>query len=270
MKKTGVICAFFLSCLTACGNGGGQGSSKQVGLQSPGGLWSSLDSNGASVALWIAEDGTLLAQLSPDGQPFPSMGTGIATVTQADVLSGSFELGQASIPPAIPAGDGLACSVAGTLRQRQSMSVDIICADSNGTIYDESLTMSYQDQVYERASSLAALAGNYSPSFTNDPSTNFMSIASDGTITGMRNNGLVQCIITGTATIIDPDYTLIRTSWTLSGCTGTFGAVFEGAQLSGFSTEIFGPAGTPGSYLVMLAGSIQNGLYTISMSYNPV
>ena len=262
-----------LSCLTACN--GGHGKSNNSGLpqlpgpQSPGGAWGGLDSGGETVVLWVAENGDLIAQLNPGGQLIPSIGSGVVAVTQNDVIGGSFELGVLGTPPLNSMDNDLACSIAGTLQQRQSMSVDITCADTNGPIYDESLTMTYESRIYERASSLAALAGNYTFAVTFDPGTNFLSIGSDGTISGMYNNGAAQCNVTGIASIIAPEYTLIAIDWTMSGCSGLFGQTFEGVQLSGFALEISEPAGTPGDYIFMLTGRVQDRVYVISVRYSP-
>ena len=188
------FCASLIACLTACGGGGksnGPGPPKPVDPQSPGGIWFAPDAGGGLASFWIAENGDLRTQLHLDGTFLPSFGAGTVSVTQNNVLSGSFELAGDISPLPNQQGEDLGCSVSGTVLERQTLSVDVTCADSNGVVYDETLAMVYDGSIYERESSLDAIAGNYTFPFQLD--TNFLSITGDGTIIGSYNNGGAQC-----------------------------------------------------------------------------
>jgi len=260
------FCASLIACLTACGSGGQSNGSGEP--QSPGGIWGDPDAGGG---FWIAENGDLQAQLRLDGAFLPSSGAGTVSVTQNNVLSGSFELAGARMLPTNQQGEDLGCSVSGTVLERQTLSVDVTCADSNGVVYDETLAMMYNDSFYERKSSLDAIAGNYT--FPFQPDTNYLSITGDGTITGSHNNFGAQCLVNGTAAIIDADYTLLDISWTMSSCIATTPLMpidYEGVQVSGFAMEIVSPTGAPGGYFFILTGRAQDRVFSIIVLYDRI
>jgi hypothetical protein len=266
------FCASLIACLTACDSGGksnGSGPPSPVDPQSPGGFWGDPDAGGGLVSFWIAENGDLQAQLRLDGAFSPLLGAGTVSVTQNNVLSGSFELAGARMLPTNQQGEDLGCSVSGTVLERQTLSVDVTCADSNGVVYDETLAMMYDDSIYERESSLDAIAGNYTFPFQLD--TNFLSITGDGTIMGSYHNGGAQCLVNGTASIIDADYTLLAISWTMSNCIDPFlNNDYEGVQVSGFAMEIVSPTGAPAGYLFILTGRAQDRVFSISVGYHRI
>ena len=261
---------WFLAGLAACGGGGkgppdGPGPGP-IGPQSPGGIWSGMDSMGQSAQFYIAENGDLIAQLSPDGGLIPSFGSGTADVSANNVINGSFGLrGALSLTP-IQQAEDLGCSLSGTVTERLSLSVDVTCSDSGGIVYDEASSMFYDGNRYGRGSSLGDIAGNYTLPF--QAATNSLNIAGDGTIFGMYHNG-AQCTVNGTAAIIDANYTLIDVSWTMSACTGLIGN-YEGVQMSGFAMTNPSPIGPPGSYYFLMTGQTQDGIYSISVIFEPV
>lgn len=265
------LCALLCACLTACGGkSNGPGQPPPGGPQSPGGFWGDPGAGGGLVSFLIAENGDLQAQLRLDGAFWPLLGAGTVSVTQNNVLSGSFELAGDIAPFPNQQGEDLGCSVSGTVLERQSLSVDVICADSNGVVYDETLAMMYEGSIYERDSSLDAIAGDYT--FTFIPSGNFLAISDDGTITGSYNNGDVFCMVNGTAAIIDADYTLLDISWTMSSCIDQpfLNIDYEGVQVSGFAMEIVSPTGAPGSYLFILTGRVGGRVFSISVGYDRI
>jgi len=264
------FCGMLLPGLAACGGGSSGGGSTNMPdpppvMSSPGGIWVGADSAAAPVSLYIAETGKLRATLHPDGGPAVSFGSGSVDVSSGAVVSGSFELQGSLLPAPFPGNEDLGCSLSGSLQERETLTVDAVCSDSGGIVYDEALTLAYESVSYERASSLADIAGNYTLFF--QPDTNSLNIAGDGTLFGMYHNG-ANCTINGRASIIDASYTLIDVSWTMSGCTDLRG-IYEGVEMSGFAIANPAPTGDPDSYYFLLTGQTDDGLYAVSVLYEP-
>lgn len=264
---------FLLIYLAGCSSGSGGTELPQVagpggsaGIQSPGGIWFGRDSANESVVLYISETGMLRATLFPQGSFIPSFGGGTVSVTSNDIVTGSFEVEGAPVPFTGQPNENLGCAISGNVQERQFLTVDVTCSDSAGVVYEEVLQLLYDPNVYERDSSLDELAGDYTIEF--QPDTNSLSIAVDGSLFGMIDNR-AQCSVEGTATAIDADYTFIEVTWTMSGCTNQIGN-YEGTQMSGFALENPAPTGRPGSYYFLLTGQSPDGLYAISVLYEPV
>ena len=266
-----------LVALTACGGGGGSGRNSPpppapappppvVGPQSPGGVWFGMDSGGENVSMFITEAGALRVIMRVPGAQFPSFGGGDVSVASNDTLSGSFQLeGALDINTGIQAED-LSCSISGTVAESTSLAAAVLCSDSLGVVIDDMLNLTYDNESYERGSSLEALAGNYTLGF--NPATNSLNVAADGTIFGMYDNG-AQCTVNGTAIIIDPQYSMFDVRWTFSACSGLLD-FFEGVEMSGVALESPPQANRPGSYYFLLTGQTVNGLFAVSVVYEPV
>lgn len=268
------IGALVFTCLTGCG-GGSSGDVAlpapiplpgPTGVQSPGGIWFGRDSGAEQVSFYIAETGELRAFMNPDGGAFASFGAGSVSVAINDVINGSFELGGAVSLPTFEQSEDLGCAISGSVRERLSLSVDVTCSDSVGVVYEEALTLFYDGRSYERESSLDAIAGDYTLDFQTN--TNSLNISSDGTISGMYHNG-AHCAVNGTAAIIDGDYGLIDISWTMTACIDPFG-IYEGVQMSGFALADPAPGAATGRYYFLLTGQTEDGVYSISVLYDPV
>ena len=256
--------------LAACGGGGEAPSDVPAPpvppvSKSPGGIWFGFDSSGENVSFYISETGQLRVAMRPTGELIVSFGGGAVSVTPEDEVSGAFELRGIISPPTLQKSEDLGCSLSGELLERQNLSVDIVCSDSGGIVYDESVTLRYDGRYYERPSSLDALAGTYTLGF--QPDTNTLTVLSDGTVFGTYHNG-ARCTIDGTADVIDSDYTLIGITWTMSACTDFFG-VYEGTEMSGFALAEPVPTVNSGGYYFLLTGYAQDGLYAISVLYEP-
>lgn len=265
-----VFSAALMGCLAACGGGGGgspelPGSPAPSDAQSPGGIWFGTDSAGESVVFYIAETGELRTTMHPEATIFVSFGGGSVNVTSTNVVAGSFELRGALSPSTFQRGEDLGCSIAGSVQERQTLSVDVACSDSSGVVYDEALTLMYDPNVYERDSSLDALVGNYTLEF--QPATNSLTVVADGTLFGMFHNS-ARCMINGNASVIDANYTFLKITWTMTACTDLVG-VYEGAVMSGFAMVNPAPTGDPDSYYFLLTGQAQDGLFSVSVLYEP-
>ena len=162
--------------------------------------------------------------------------------------------------------EDLNCSISGTVAEGESLAITVMCSDSFGVVIDDMFSLTYDADSYERESSLEALAGNYTLNFM--PATNSLNITADGTIFGMYDNG-AQCTVNGTATLGDASFSLIDVTWTFSACTGLLD-FFEGVEMTGIATELPVDAARPGSYYFLLTGLTVDGLYAVSVVYDPV
>lgn len=264
-----IFSAALVVYLTACGGGGGSSEPADPlpppDAQSPGGIWFGIDGAGKSVVFYVAETGELRTTMHPGGAVFVSIGGGTVDVTSTNVVTGSFELRGALSPSTFQRGEDLGCSVSGSVQERQTLSVEVACSDSNGVVYDEALTLMYDPNVYERDSSLDALVGSYTLEF--QPDTNSLTVAADGTLFGMYHNS-ARCMIDGSASVIDTDYTFLKITWTMTACTDLLG-IYEGTVMSGFAMANLAPTGDPDTYYFLLSGQSQDGLFSVSVLYEP-
>ena len=257
--------------IASCGGGGGSGApAPQVlnpgpgTVQSPGSHWFVLDNNSDPVHLYVSETGKVRSVFYvtavTDG---PTFGAGSVDITGTDGVHG--ELQARGIQPAGgPAPVDLSCTLSGTVRQRSTLVLNIVCSDSANIVYDENFTMTPQPG-YGAGSSLDAIAGIYT--LPSRPSTNTLNIIADGTLFGMYHNG-ANCTVNGIVSIIDADYSFLDVEWTMANCTDPFG-IYEGAVVSGFAMESSSPNDPPGSYYFLLTGMNTSGFYSISATFEP-
>ncbi len=256
--------------VAGCGGGGG-GVPPPVSppitppaAQSVGGIWFGRDSALQQVSIFVAEDGEARITLRPGGAVVPSFGAGTLSLAAGNLVGGAFDVSGILAPGSLPTED-LGCSLTGTLAARQSMTVEVGCSDSAGIVYDEALTLMFESR-YERPSSLAAIAGNYTLPVRS--STNTLNINADGTIFGLYDNG-PRCTVNGRVSVIDPDYSLLAVTWTFSACTDPLG-LYEGVEMSGFAQEDLAPSGPAGRYYFLLTGRTRLGIFAVSVLYDPV
>jgi hypothetical protein len=273
-----VFSIFYLMLLAGCGGGSsapdGPVNPPGSAMQSPGGQWLGLDSQGRLVNLLISEAGDLrgFVEIGTAMKP-PAFTTGTVSVSGSNTVSGEMR-GQdiLSFPPInLPPGSPVIfpiptvinCSLSGTVMERTSLSLQIACSDDAALIYDESVTLTLQPG-YLESSSLQDIAGNYTFEFK--PATNMLNITADGTIFGMYDNG-PSCTVNGLVSIIDERYSFLDVSWTFSSCTGFF-VQSEGDVYSGFAIPSPDPA-KPDSFYFLLTGETSNELGLVSVIYDP-
>ena len=151
-----VLLAFVLA---ACGGGGGGGSlaptPPPVSNASPGGIWSGTDSDGGEVAALVTETGRFHFI-----DEFLSQGAGILSVSNGNNVAGDFQF----VPDlgfTFEDGTTLAdCTLSGTVAERQTLTVTVNCTTTDGLQSQVTSTLSYE-AIYDRDSSLAAIAGMY-------------------------------------------------------------------------------------------------------------
>lgn len=256
--------------LAGCGGGGNSAPNSQnpppppANVQSPGSHWFVLDNNSDSVHLYISETGKVrlifhVAALT-DG---PTFGAGSVDITGTDEVNGVIQA-RGIQPAGAPSPVDLSCTLSGTVRERSTLTLNIVCSDSNTIVYDENFTMTPQPG-YGAGSSLSAIAGNYTLPFR--PTTNMLNITADGTLFGMYHNG-ANCTVNGAVSIIDVNYSFLDVEWTMENCTDPIG-IYEGAKMTGFAMESPSPNDPPGSYFLFVTGMNTSNFFAISVTYEP-
>ena len=270
MRIAAIIVALFLP-LAGCGGGGGGNGAPTTqtpppaNAQSPGGAWFVLDSNSKPVLLYISEAGDVRSIFDVAAVTAgPTFGAGSIDITGTDSINGVL-LASGILPfPGGSAPVDLSCTLSGTVRERASLTVHIVCSDNSAIVYDENFTMTPQPG-YDTGSSLDAIAGNYTLMFS--PATNMLNIVADGTLFGMYDNG-ANCMVNGVVSIIDANYSFFDVEWTMTSCTDPIG-IYEGAVMTGFAMQSPSPSLPQGSYYFILTGQSAQGQFTISVLYEP-
>jgi len=259
MRPTLAIMMFNLA-LAGCG-----GSSETSVPASPGGEWTGFDSEMNPATLYVSELGEIRSQFSvplvTDGQTF---GAGSISVSNTDEISGVLEARGIQPSTVAPRPTDLGCTISANVEERTLLMANIVCADSDAIVYDQTIEISPQPR-YETDSSLSAIAGNYT--LSSRPMTNALNITSDGTLFGLYHNG-ANCTVNGEVSIIDAEYSLLWVEWAMSNCSDPFG-FFEGTEMSGFAMPIANFAGPPESYYFFLTGHNARNFFTISIIFDP-
>jgi hypothetical protein len=97
---------------------------------------------------------------------------------------------------------------------------------TEGHTYSNTLSLTFSNQ-YDRASSLAIIAGNYGPSSL------ALTISADGVL--FAQDGGTGCVINGAVTTIDTRFNMYAVTLSPMNCAAEFG-VPDGAQLTGLAT----------------------------------
>jgi hypothetical protein len=216
--KRYILFFLFAAILSACDSDGGFVAPKAPPNQLIGGIWDSgrfvIVADEFGEILWY--DPALL-----------TVGSGNATVIDTAV-TGGFTLYSTVVPDPLPAGyDGriATCSLAGTLAQRDTLSISVVCTRPDGTEFltVDGAEMTYAP-VYERDSSLGTIEGMY------QVGPDVMEVAADGMV--FLQEAATACVTTGQVAVLDPSYNLYDVSLTINNCVGAFiprnGALFTG------------------------------------------
>lgn len=265
--RIAAVIALQATILGGCGGGGGSATSNPptpdpapTTMQSAGGI-RAMQIGPAATSLLISEDGDLIVTDST-----PAFGSGAVVVTNGNEVSGSYTLHTLQITPSSPRVPDQQCVIEGTVRERASLSANISCEDTEGSVTERDVFFLFVPD-YSRPSSLEDVAGNYTLSFNRD--TNSLSISSDGRIFGMFHNGGTNCVVNGAVEIIDANFSPLRFALDFANCTGAFDE-FEGATMSGPGIRNFGISAIPGSIYLVITAEIEGRFRFFSMVYEPV
>jgi hypothetical protein len=206
-----------IGCLTACGGGGDGGTTATASAPpapptnaSPGGVWNGTDAaSGLSITGLVTETGEFHFLRSDGIQYFGTMTvTGnAATANFTGVVPAGYQYPDGSLT-----GTG---TLTGTIQARTSISGTASFTTARGAASPSSnLTLSF-NPIYNRSSSLSAIAGNY-----RDPDTNsVINVNSNGVI--FAQDAVTGCVINGSAAIVNASYNAYRLEYNFSGCRGS-------------------------------------------------
>lgn len=206
-----------IGCLTACGGGGDSGAPAAAPAPpappmnaSPGGVWNGTDSaTGLSITGLVTEAGEFHF-LRNDGTQF--FGTMAVTGNSATANFTAVVPVGSQFPDGSLTGTG---TLTGTIQARASISGTSSFTTARGAASPAGgLTLSF-NPLYNRASSLSTIAGNY-----RDPDTNaIINVNSNGVI--FAQDAVTGCVINGSVAIINASYNAYRLEYNFSGCRGS-------------------------------------------------
>lgn len=116
----------------------------------------------------------------------------------------------------------------GTIAARVSITASTQSTTDMGAVSKGTLALSF-NPLYDQASSLAAIAGNYVETGSGTP----VSINANGAI--FSQDASTGCVVNGTAAIIDASYDAYSMQASYASCTGA-AAVLNGITFSGLAT----------------------------------
>jgi hypothetical protein len=200
-------------------NGGGGGGTNAI----PGGIWRGSDSvSGLQVTGLVDESGNFHF-LRGDGVQY--VGT---TVVSGTSLTANFD---GFVPVGFLFADGShhgTGSLTATIQARQTIAASTKFQTDLGASSTGTLNLTF-DAVYNRASSLATLSGN----FTNASNNVVLTVGSNGTL--FSQDTLSGCVLNGSASLINASYNLYKVQFDYANCVGQT-SVLNGVTLTGVAT----------------------------------
>lgn len=215
--------------------------------QAIGGIWRGIDTNAVNILALSTEDGRIHF-IYDNGQ----QGFGIATVDDTAV---TIEYTLVTTLTSILA-DGsrsAQCVSTGTIQERQSITMTTECGTTRGTKSTSSALLTYNN-LYDRDSSLAAIAGTY-----NDFGS-ILTIDSNGIL--FEQDPLTGCVFNGQLSIIDASYNAYELIMDISAC-GDANRILNGATFSGIA--MLDDTGNPETLIAGLTGDVAGAIVARSL-----
>jgi hypothetical protein len=246
-----LLAAFGLALVASCGGGGGYGGGGSGGGNaSPGGVWNGTDSISGLQVVGLVDESGDAHFIRSDGVQYVG-----SAVTAGNSLSATFD-GYAPVGATFADGSTHGTgTLTGTIAARVTINANTTFrtdkgSEANGTLY---LTF---NPIYNQASSLAIVAGNYTLAGTNVVVT----ISANGAL--FSQDPATGCVVNGTVTVINASYNAYGVSADYASCTGAF-AGLNGVALHGLAT--FDSNVAPAQLIAGVNGS--NGLVPYAIVY---
>jgi len=211
-----------LLLLSSCG-GGGYGGGTNPQNASPGGIWNGMDSDSTLSVTGIIDESGHMRFIRADGIQY--VGT---VVTSGNSISANFD---GYMPFGSSFSDGSTHEtgmLSGTISARVSITASTQSTTDKGAVSKGTLALTF-NPLYNQASSLAAIAGNY----VEAGSSTAVSIDANGAI--FSQDASTGCVVNGNATIINASYNAYAVQATYASCTGS-AAVLNGITFTGLAT----------------------------------
>jgi hypothetical protein len=245
--------------LASCGGGGStigggtNGGGGSSGNASPGGIWRGNDSvSGLQVTGLVDESGNFHF-VRGDGVQY--VGTTVVTGTS---LTANFD---GIVPVGFVFGDGThhgTGSLTATIQARQTISASTKFQTDSGTSSTGTLNLTF-DALYNRASSLTTLSGN----FTNASNNVVLTVGSNGTL--FSQDATSGCVLNGSASLINASYNLYKVQFDYASCAGQT-SVLNGVTLTGFAT--LDNTVLPERIIAGVTGQSGNITYSVVLQFN--
>jgi hypothetical protein len=190
-------------------------------LTIPDGIWRGVDSAGRPVVAYV--DRFSLFHFV-DG--LGNQGAGFLSVGSGEVITSSFQLVTERGTPFSDGTTSAACTFAGMIVERVSLTVSQDCVTTSGLRLRQSLNLAF-DPLYSRESSLAIVSGLYAT-----PSGSVLEIAADGTT--FMQDAASGCVANGQIRITVSFTNMYRYAYEISNCTGPE-VIWNGASFSGLA-----------------------------------
>jgi hypothetical protein len=215
--------------VSACGGGGGGGSNPPpIPNAAVGGIWAG--------TVTVAGQGTLdlVGLVAEDGRGHFIQEDGVqywGTVTSSGnqisaSISGAVQVGD-QFPDGSTSGTG---SIIGTIAARSTITGTSTFTTTGGSKTSGTISLIY-DSLYDRDSSLATIAGNYTNAFF--PGSDALNVSSSGVIFGQEPE--TGCVVNGQVKTINTAYNTYDVEYTYSSCTGV-NSILNGSTFSGIGT----------------------------------
>ncbi len=217
--------------------------------QAIGGIWQGTDSNLTGILALSTESGRIHF-INGDGDQ--GFGTALVDGTAVTI---NYTLVPEFGRRLIDGSKFASCTAAGTIRERQSLSLTTDCTTDLGADSTVSALLLY-DNLYDRDSSLATIAGTY-----ND-FTVILTIDANGVL--FEQDPLTGCVFNGQVSIIDNDFNAYDVLLDVSGCGSTID-ILNGSVFAGIATLDNIP-GNPDVFVAGLSGNVAGVIVAISFT----
>ncbi|HVW69114.1 MAG TPA: hypothetical protein VHB68_09065 [Steroidobacteraceae bacterium] len=235
------------------GSSGGDSGGSTTTNASPGGIWRGTDSISGLQVIGLVDESGDFNFIRSDGVQYVGSAT-VSTNTVTASFEGFVPLGD-TFTDGSTHGTG---NLSGTIQARTSIDLTSQFKTDNGSTSSGTLDLTF-DTLYNRASSLATLAGN----FTSPSSGVVVTVSSNGTI--FSQDASTGCVINGTASIINASYNAYHVEFTYASCTGQ-AAVLNGVQFAGLATldnEV-----SPEQAVIGVTGTSSSAKYAVTLLLN--
>jgi hypothetical protein len=243
--------------LTSCGNGGNStvlgGGGASTANATPGGIWRGNESvSGLQVTGLVDESGNFHF-LRADGVQY--VGTAVVT---GDSLTANI---QGIVPVGFVFSDGShhgTGSITATIQARKTIAATTQFQTDLGSSSAGTLNLTF-DAVYNRASSLTTLSGN----FTNPANNVVLSVGTDGTL--FSQDATSGCVLNGSASVINTSYNAYKVQFDYANCVGQASAL-NGVQFTGLAT--LDNTVVPERIIAGVTGAANNVTYSVVLQLN--